>query len=295
MPEPRPSPAAPAARRAALLVNPAAGPAPELPADLPALAEALGAAGYRLTVPPRPDLPLDAQIAAALAARPEVVFTVGGDGSLRAVAEHLAGHDIALGVLPGGTMNRVAARLGIPADPVAAARSLEGAGTEAIALGTLNGRVFLYQSLVGRSSRLLRFREMQRGVGVIGWLPLVVAALRHAARPPRRSLRLKGERETIRADAVVVTTPLPGAGLLFQVEAVRRGSRLAALRQAWRWIRGRLARDPDVVALRRPRLVVRGRDARLRVTLDGEPQLMVPPLRFRLRPGALRVLRPRRG
>lgn len=295
MPEPTSSPAMRSPRRAALLVNPASGSAPDAPGAIAALTAALDAAGYALVQPPRPDLALDAQIAVALAVRPEVIFTLGGDGSLRAVAEHILAHDIVLGVLPGGTMNRVAARLDMPADPIEAARSLMDAEVERLAVGALNGRVFLYQCLVGRSSRLVRFREMQRGVGVTGWLPLVLAALRLAARPPRRALRLLGEGETVRADAVVVTTPLPGDDPLFRIEAVRRGSRLAALRQAWRWIRGRLAEDRDVVTLSRPHLAMTGRDAGVRVTLDGEQRLMAPPLRFRLRPAALRVLRPRRG
>jgi len=292
MPE-SPQPVAP--KRAALLINPAAGSAPDAPAAIAALAEAITSAGYALVVAARAELPLDAQIDAALAARPEVIFALGGDGSLRAVAERLAGHDIALGVLPGGTMNRLAARLGIPDDPLAAARSLADAECDSLTVGALNGRIFLYQCLVGRTSRLVRFREMQRGVGLAGWLPLLLAALRLAARPPRRSLRLRGQGERLRADAVVVTMPQPGAECRFQIEAVRRSGRLAGLRQAWRWIRGRLAKDPDVVALCRPHLAVHGRDARLRVTLDGEPDLMTPPLRFRLRPDALRVLRPRRA
>ncbi|MEO3471298.1 diacylglycerol kinase family protein [Roseomonas sp. CAU 1739] len=279
--------------RAALLVNPAAGSVPADKGGIDRLVAALGHAGYAMTVQPRPDLPLDVQLGTALAARPAVIFVIGGDGTIRAVAERLAGHDITLGVLPGGTMNRLAARLGLPGDLLAAARSLAGASSEPLAIGGLNGRVFLYQSIVGRPSRLVRFREMQRGVGLPGWLPLIRAALRAVARPPRRSLRLRGQDRAMRADAVVVTLPLPGAAAQFQVDAVRRGGVLTGLRQAWRWIRGRLAEDSDVASFARPHLAVQGRDRMLRVTLDGEQLLLAPPLRYRLRPDALRVLRPR--
>jgi len=292
MPEPNPSPTP---RRAALLVNPTAGSAPGDGDGVDALMNALSEAGFALVAPPRIDLPLDAQCDAALQADPEVIFTLGGDGSLRGIAERLAGSDVVLGVLPGGTMNRLAARLDLPGDPVAAIRRLATAEVVPLPTGRLNGRLFLYQCLAGRSSRLVRFREMQRSAGRLGWLLLIVAALRMAARPPRRALRLHGTDETIRADAIVVTMPRPDEPAEFQVDAVRRGSRLTGLRQAWRWIRGKLAQDPDVVALARPSLVVIGRDAGIRVTLDGEQELMRPPLRFRLQPGGLRVLRPRRA
>lgn len=291
-------PTADAARsfmRAALLVNPAAGSVPSAPGFMDRLAAALREAGYVLALPPRPDRPLDEQITAALAVGPQVAFAIGGDGTIRAVAERLAGLDILLGVLPGGTMNRLAARLGLPGDPESAARSLAGAEVEALAMGTLNGNVFLYQSIAGRPSRLVRFREMQRGVGLRGWLPLLRAALRAVSRPPRRSLRLRDDGETIRADAVVVTLPRPGETAAFRIDAVRRGGMLTGLRQAWRWIRGRLAEDEGVASFSRALLAVHGRDRMLRVTLDGEQMLLAPPLRYRLRTGGLRVLRPRRG
>jgi diacylglycerol kinase family enzyme len=281
--------------RAALLINPAAGSARLDHTGIGGLTTALGEAGYDLAIPPQPERPLDAQLDAALEAHPDVVFVIGGDGTIRAVAERLVGRDITLGILPGGTMNRLAARLGLPGDPLQAARSLAGAMAEPLAHGALNGRVFLYQSIVGRTSRLVRFREMQRGTGIAGWLPLIRAALRAVARPPRRALRLRVNGRRLRADVAVVTLPVPGDDPHFQVDAVKRGGVLRGLRQGWRWIRGRLAGDQGVTTFHRPYLAVQGVDRRLRVTLDGEQHLLTPPLRFRLRPGSLRVLRPARG
>jgi diacylglycerol kinase family enzyme len=280
--------------RAALLVNPAAGSAPSDHDGVDRLIEALNAAGYDILQPVRWDLGIDSQLAAALDARPEIVFVIGGDGTIRAVAEGVVGRDIVLGILPGGTMNRVAARLGLSGDPLVAARSLSDAVTVPFPAGTLNGRVFLYQAVAGRTSRLVRFREMQRGVGLAGWLPLLRAALRWVVRPPRRSLRLRDGARALRADVVVVTLPLPDAEPAFQVDAVRRGGLLTGLRQGWRWMRGRLATDEGVVSFARPHLAVQGMDRGLRVTLDGEQHLLSPPLRFQLRPDALHVLRPRR-
>ncbi|BDG74815.1 diacylglycerol/lipid kinase family protein [Roseomonas fluvialis] len=282
-------------RRAALVLNASAGTIAAMPDAAGSLAAMLDDAGYRLVAPAQPDLSVDHQIDAALALGPEVIFVAGGDGTLRGAAGRIAGSGAVLGVLPGGTMNRMAARLGLPADPVAAVRSLAGATVTDLPVGEANGEIFLYQAVAGRASRLVRFREMQRGAGVLGWIPLARAALRLVLRRPGRSLRLRCGERVRRADVAVVTVPLPDAPALLRVEAVRRSGVLGTVHQAWCWVRGRLAAAPAVVTCERPRLAVQGRAAHLRVTLDGELHLMATPLRIRLRAERLRVLRPPRG
>jgi diacylglycerol kinase family enzyme len=281
-----------AARTAALVVNASAGTLAAVPDAVARLTAAIREAGYLIVTAPRPELDVGAQTRAALAARPDVLFVAGGDGTLRAVASMIIGSGVVLAILPGGTMNRLAERLGLPSDPEVAAQSLAGADIALLPVGEANGHAFLYQAVAGRASRLVRFREMQRGRGMLGWIPLGRAVLRLLSRPPGRSLRLRGAHRHHRADVVVVTAPLPGAPALLRVEGVRRGGVFGGLGQAWRWMRGRLATAPEVLAEERRFLAVAGRHGHIRVTLDGELHLLEAPLRFRLRADALRVLRP---
>src|SRR5262249_42847239 len=54
------------------------------------------------------------QTRSAIAGGAEVVFVCGGDGTVRACADQLAGTQVALAVLPAGTGNLFVANLGLP-------------------------------------------------------------------------------------------------------------------------------------------------------------------------------------
>lgn len=73
--------------------------------------------------------------AEALAAGSPLVVVVGGDGSVRSTAAALAGSATALGIVPAGTGNLLAASLGIPRRPERAAAALASAGERTIDLG----------------------------------------------------------------------------------------------------------------------------------------------------------------
>ena len=273
------------AMKAALILNPRAGRMAQMGAPRAAIEAAMRAAGF---VPiPVPDGSLDAQWGVAQGA--EAVFICGGDGTLRGFAARLMQAGLPVAPLPGGTMNRVCARMGLPDDPVAAAALYRPGPAEPLAVALLNGEPLLYQSLVGRPARMLRFREMQRDGG--SWWPLLQAMLRALFRAPWRDVTVPvGGQSRATGLAAVVTLPAPGEEPALHLQLVRARGPLARLRQGWAWFRGRLGEDSAVLTLHAPRFVVHGRARRMRVSLDGETRTMAPPLRYRLRHAGLRVL-----
>ena len=78
----------------------------------------------------------------------DVVVAFGGDGTLNEVANGLAGTDIPVSVLPGGSTNVVARSLGIPNDVVDATEHLLAVADRfeprRIDLGLANGRHFVF-------------------------------------------------------------------------------------------------------------------------------------------------------
>ncbi len=274
---------------AALIVNAQAGNLSAMLDPGPRLAAALRAAGFVLD-DPEAGAPLEAQWARAEGAR--IVFVAGGDGTLRDAAARLRGSGRHLAPLPGGTLNRLCARLDLPADPLAAASAYAGAAVGSIDLATANGEVFLYQIIIGRPTRLMRFREMQRGGGASGWWPLAQALLRALLRPFPRELWVRhGPSTRQTGQAVVITLPEPGRPARLLLHVARPSGPIARLRQTWRWFRGKLGQDADVAEREVTRVAVQARQDGVRISLDGEMRVTRTPVRVVLHPAALPVLR----
>ncbi len=280
--------------RAALIVNGKAGTLSSLADPRSDLEAALASAGFDLVRMPRGETCLEAQWEAAVEANVQLFFVAGGDGTLRDAAARLWRSGAILAVLPGGTMNRLCGRLGLPNDPVEAALRYRSGQEGLLDLATASGQVFLYQCIVGAPTRLMRFREMQRGAGVKGWYRLLRAALREVARPASRSLAMRiGPGKRKRGHAAVITMPVADTGAGLEINLARPPGMVARLRQAVRWFRGNLAADTDIITHERAALALHGPPGFLRMSLDGEQQLSSSPLRLRLHRSALRVLLPR--
>ncbi len=90
----------------------------------------------------------------------DIVVAFGGDGTLNEVANGLAGSDVPVSVLPGGSTNVVCRTLGIPNDVVDATEHLIGIADDfrprKIDLGRVNGRHFVFACGVGLDATVVR-------------------------------------------------------------------------------------------------------------------------------------------
>src|SRR3954453_21071553 len=90
----------------------------------------------------------------------DVVAAFGGDGTLNEVANGLAGTDLPVAILPGGSTNVVCRTLGIPNDVVDATEHLIGLADDfrprRIDLGRCNGRHFVFACGVGLDATVVK-------------------------------------------------------------------------------------------------------------------------------------------
>jgi len=127
------------------------------------------------------------ELAALFARQGEpVVIAAGGDGTLNAVVQGLAGSQTALGVLPAGTMNVFARELGIPYDNLPRAFEVIRAGLiHEIDLFEANGVPFVQMAGVGFDAMVIEETtwESKKMLGPLAYLLAAVKVL--GEDPPR--------------------------------------------------------------------------------------------------------------
>jgi diacylglycerol kinase (ATP) len=230
----------------AVLVSPAAGRG-RARAVGGAVVDALREAGLTPRVlPATTGAEAEKQAAAAVADGTGAVVAVGGDGSAHAAVQTVAGTGTPLAVVPAGTGNDLALALGIPRDPVAAARAaaedlLAGRSREVDAGRTADrwwATVLCcgFDSAVTDRANRLRWPRGRRRYDVA-----VLAELARL-RPRELTLVLDGEEQTLPVTLVAVgNTCWYGGGMkvcpgadpadgLFDVTVVGAISRLELIR-----------------------------------------------------------------
>ena len=245
----------------------------------------------------------------AIAERKDPLLIVGGgDGTISAAASALAGTDTLLGILPLGTLNHFARDLGIPAELDDAAKLIAAGKNRRVDIGAMNDRVFINNSAIGLYPLMVIDRDIQRKrLGRSKRLAMIVASLRTLFRFNHHRLTLTvNEERTGRVDTPLlfvgnndyrVDIGAPGQreridGGELCVLVLRKKTRRGLIAASLRAFLDR-SRPDDMVRLEGvERLRVSIPRPRLAVSLDGEVVRDEPPLEYRIRKQALRVIAP---
>ena len=241
----------------------------------------------------------------AIGERPSAIVAAGGDGTVSAVVAAIVDTDIALGVLPLGTLNHFAKDLGLPLELEAAVDRLLSGASRRVDVGEVNGRIFVNNSSLGLYPDIVQDRErQQKRLGRSKWLAFVFACLGALRRYPFLGVRLSvdGSERIYRTPFVFIGNNdyrMDGLALgqrecmdggVLSLYVGHRPGRLRLVQLAFRALVGRLRQARDFDALQATEIVIDSRHRKLRVATDGEVSMMTLPLRYRIRPSALEVL-----
>jgi diacylglycerol kinase family enzyme len=295
--------------KASVLLNAAAGLRPgPVQAEAARVRELFAKFGVEAEVRevPGPELLAAAREAAASSA--DVVVMGGGDGTMSAGAGALAGTGKPMGLLPMGTLNHFARDLGIPEALEDAVRNVAEGVVREVDLGEANERVFVNNSSIGLYPAAVSLRDAwMEKQSMHKWVAMGRAILATLREFPVVRVTLR-----VPEGGVDLTTPMVFIGnnryetKLFAlgkrpaldqselwVYLAREAGRFRFVRLALRALIGRLDDSRDFQGLGLKEMVVDDRRRLLRVAFDGEVSHVAPPVRYRIRPRALRVVVPR--
>nr|WP_245235939.1 diacylglycerol kinase family protein [Streptomyces durhamensis] len=276
------------------------------------------------------DDPGGGQTADAVRQGAVLVVVCGGDGTLRAAADALAGSEVPLVLVPCGTGNLLARNLGLPLSPADALDAALRGTTHRVDLGRIDGDGLAathFAAMCGAgldAAMLERANRSDRTKAVLGW-PAYAVALLHVLRAPRMrvSIRLDDAPALRRTARMVLLgnistvqggmTLLPGArpddGRLNLLILDPRGTS-GWTRAVWALLRGRTMEPPSAAAtvpaqngrtdgapveffaFQRAEIIFDDPQPR---ELDGDPIACGRRLTAEVRPGALTMLLPARG
>ena len=201
-------------RSFAVLVNPRAGGGRGAESAGPAMAE-LRRLGHEAEQLPAPDLESACRLAREAAVDGRVVTAVGGDGLVGPLAGVLMNGLGPLAVIPAGRGNDFARVVGIPFDPVEAARVAATGEERLIDVAEANGRPYIGIASLGFDSDANRIANEARLIR--GNLVYLYAALKALAgwRPARFEVVVDGEAVSVTGYTVAVANSKAYGGGMF--------------------------------------------------------------------------------
>lgn len=135
--------------------------------------------------------------------QPERVIAVGGDGTIKAVAEALVGSHIPLGIIPGGSANGMARELDIPTDIKEAVEIIKAGYSKKIHLIKINGEYCIHLSDIGFNALVVKRFQDENKRGMWGYVKAAWKTLRQHSKM-KVEIKVDNESTFLEASMVVV-------------------------------------------------------------------------------------------
>ncbi len=229
------------------------------------------------------------------------IVAAGGDGTINEVVNGIGNSNVALGILPMGTVNVFALELGIPFNLTAAWKVIRNGKIRAIDLASANGHLFVQMAGVGADAQVVE-RNNRHMKNVLGPLSYLLTATQVAAeKPPRLRVICEGQ-PTVEGSFVLVGngrfyggpfslfTEADNQDGLLDVCVFKHMNYLALMRYLRGLLFGSLTKFGDVRYFKSAHLVVKA-DRHAPVEADGELAGHAP-VEFSVRRRRLRVIVP---
>ena len=232
----------------------------------------------------------------------ERIVAAGGDGTINEIVNGIAGRNVALGLLPVGTMNVFATELGLPTNDLRRCwEIIQENRTRPVDLPSANGKHFVQLAGVGLDAQVVKetSRAFKRNFGPLSYM---ISAAQIASRQPPH-LRIESENAVTEEGSFV----LVGNGRLYggrfpffkqaqiddgllDVIVFKRLNYVEIIRYLQNVIFTSQITAPEVEYFQTDRLKVSS-DESVPVEIDGE-LIGTCPVEFQIRGGGLRVLAP---
>lgn len=289
--------------RAAIILNPAT-------ADVPALRQAVEKtmvnAGWStpMWLETTPEDPGAGMAGAAVAEGVQLVVICGGDGTIMACLDALAGTDLPVALLPLGTGNLLARNLGVPIELADALAVAVNGEDRRIDLGRVGDQPFSVMAGIGFDAAMMA--DASEGLKQLaGWPAYVVSGLRHLRDPVMRvQLRIDdkppvhrpartvliGNVGRLQGGMELLPDAVPDDGLLDVVVVAPRTLR-DWIRLVWRVFRRDRTQHPHLERFRGRTILIEA-DRIAPRQMDGEVIDDGRSLHARIQPGALVIRAP---
>jgi diacylglycerol kinase (ATP) len=132
---------------------------------------------------------------------PDVVVAVGGDGTVKLVAECILKTKTRLGILPAGSANGLAKEFGISNDPTEALEVLLSGNSQKIHTVQINGQLCIHLSDVGLNAYVVKEFENQPVRGMWGYM---MASLKVLWQNPLMQVTMKIAQKSIEMKAKMI-------------------------------------------------------------------------------------------